>query len=1191
MSERAAKKLNVLDQVQVVPPSWAGPGRPIAEGRLLLFKPPFFTPWTPPLGIGILKSHLERHGYSVRCVDLNTDVHLWNLHHNYFRELQSLETVSINDGYSKLWWILNAHLLAHVNGASPAECAEVVGEIAPLYAIHCSGTVLRTLSRLVDEYYQRLTHVLGRLDMDGVTVAGTSTYTTSLASSLFVLRSIKAAVPEVTTVMGGGVFADDLALGSDNLETLVRDYPFVDYVVLGEGEELLLQLLRGNVKKRVVSIADLERPTMEIAEVPAPDFSDLDTRHYYHLTIEGARSCPFECTFCSETIQWGKYRKKPMELLVDQMQGMADRYGSRSFFMGDSLMNPYIMSFSSELLKRDARIAYDGYLRADKVAADGERTAQWARSGLYRVRLGVESASAHVLTAMQKMTTPEIISDALKHLARQGVRTTTYWIVGFPGETESDFEETLEFVREHHRDIYELEAHPFYFYPYGQVGSRLYKCHSLYPESVAKWTKFAVWDVDGVQPDRYERYRRLRTMSKLAAELGLLNIYTMEARFDAEERWQRLHPLAAEVYSSTMVSRTVRSTAPTAATVTPAVAGSWIGHWTRIAAAVDPAWLKQAIHELSSFEAVMHDVDLTIDDSPAAGDREQRCRELARTAGHGPAASGARVRVVLLRRDAESDLVVLADRGVTDEGGLKALVESLFRVYSQISVGHTVSLPPLPERDEAIAARIEAARATWACRAWSDRVPVAPHSDEASRSCAAVGRQLDAPALRSQLARCGVGLDALLLGAVLQAVADVHGDAVPAIDLSYDYRAHDPRLTHVPGPLTYVQRLHLGAAAGFPQGLGLPAIAAAIDHASRWEQELVPSDRAASARPTYFVDAGGVTARPVMDDRRWSPAGYLHDGTPRAAYALELRPSLGASGAGELTILYPASTGDAAAAAALATAFAPALDRLCAALDEHDRHVRFWAAELEGLTPVPRVASWSLGRPAAAPVDGLQTVPIATTLAASLATQYGATIADVLLTAYTFAVSWMSGERDVVLIASTDDSGTRREFPLRVRSATERRPADLLSSVTSRYAAARDHRADAVRIADRAVKDPRHDRLLDYADMGFALSQTSGGAVSDLEALFPSTAPGLSAVLHLHSSGEAPPVCQLVSRGVGVGSLRVIAEVMDRALEELSHDEADPIAGAIAPSTLVIPSASLAADTFAFTDATELPVG
>jgi hypothetical protein len=221
----------------------------------------------------------------------------------------------------------------------------------------------------------------------------------------------------------------------------------------------------------------------------------------------------------------------------------------------------------------------------------------------------------------------------------------------------------------------------------------------------------------------------------------------------------------------------------------------------------------------------------------------------------------------------------------------------------------------------------------------------------------------------------------------------------------------------------------------------------------------------------------------------------------------------------------------------------------------------------------------------------LQTVPIATTLAASLATQYGATIADVLLTAYTFAVSWMSGERDVVLIASTDDSGTRREFPLRVRSATERRPADLLSSVTSRYAAARDHRADAVRIADRAVKDPRHDRLLDYADMGFALSQTSGGAVSDLEALFPSTAPGLSAVLHLHSSGEAPPVCQLVSRGVGVGSLRVIAEVMDRALEELSHDEADPIAGAIAPSTLVIPSASLAADTFAFTDATELPVG
>ena len=60
-----------------------------SKGKIMLMKPPVFTPWTPPLGIAILKAHLEANGFTVRCVDYNTDPWLWNTHHEYFASLLS----------------------------------------------------------------------------------------------------------------------------------------------------------------------------------------------------------------------------------------------------------------------------------------------------------------------------------------------------------------------------------------------------------------------------------------------------------------------------------------------------------------------------------------------------------------------------------------------------------------------------------------------------------------------------------------------------------------------------------------------------------------------------------------------------------------------------------------------------------------------------------------------------------------------------------------------------------------------------------------------------------------------------------------------------------------------------------------------------------------------------------------------
>jgi radical SAM superfamily enzyme YgiQ (UPF0313 family) len=184
-----------------------------------------------------------------------------------------------------------------------------------------------------------------------------------------------------------------------------------------------------------------------------------------------------------------------------------------------------------------------------------QRTRAWSSSGCFRVRLGIETAANNVLKLMEKMTTRDTIAQALVALANAGIRTTTYWIVGYPGESAADFQETLDFIREHHRYIYELEAHPHLYYPYGQVASRQFASRSLYSEEVTRFTRFKKWEIDGVTPGREERFERLRRICDLGAELGLANIYTEEARYRAERRWLGLHPLAVEIDPGTAPRR------------------------------------------------------------------------------------------------------------------------------------------------------------------------------------------------------------------------------------------------------------------------------------------------------------------------------------------------------------------------------------------------------------------------------------------------------------------------------------------------------------------------------------------------------------------------------------------------------------------------------------------------------------
>jgi hypothetical protein len=215
----------------------------------------------------------------------------------------------------------------------------------------------------------------------------------------------------------------------------------------------------------------------------------------------------------------------------------------------DSLLNPVIADLANECLKADITLYWEGWLRVDKQVCSLDNTINWRRGGFYHARLGIESGSPHVLELMGKKIGMDEVRAAISALAYAGIKTTTLWVVGHPGETEEDFQQTLDLIEELRSDIYEAECRPFYYYLTGQVGSdsdwwkNLEKI-PLYPASAKDMLLFQTWLLD-CHPPREVIYQRMNRFVKHCRDLGVPNPYSMHDIYEADERWKKLHKNAA----------------------------------------------------------------------------------------------------------------------------------------------------------------------------------------------------------------------------------------------------------------------------------------------------------------------------------------------------------------------------------------------------------------------------------------------------------------------------------------------------------------------------------------------------------------------------------------------------------------------------------------------------------------------
>jgi radical SAM superfamily enzyme YgiQ (UPF0313 family) len=303
---------------------------------------------------------------------------------------------------------------------------------------------------------QPLDYFLNQVDIGEIDapVVGFSVTDTNLPFSIELARRIRKRDPDKTLIFGGHrIFFEE-----DPGDQVPLDA--CDAIVKGEGELTLLDILRNGLDKNVGTytpegdrwvfngdrelIADLD-------EFPWPRYEDIDWRLFpsRHVHIMGSRGCIFRCAFCNDIVRARhRFRKRPAAHIAEEMLYHKAKNGIASVTFNDPLMNAdyrHLDELCEILLKRDFDRPWSGNfaIRADMPV---ELITKAKRSGLGAVEVGLESASPNVLQLMKKPFTVDEAEWFISVLHDAGIKVEINIIVGFPGETEQDFQQTLAFL-------------------------------------------------------------------------------------------------------------------------------------------------------------------------------------------------------------------------------------------------------------------------------------------------------------------------------------------------------------------------------------------------------------------------------------------------------------------------------------------------------------------------------------------------------------------------------------------------------------------------------------------------------------------------------------------------------------------------------------------------------------------------
>jgi radical SAM superfamily enzyme YgiQ (UPF0313 family) len=375
--------------------------------------------------------------------------------------------------------------------------------------------------------------------LDGALCVGVTVLTGApISDALRLSRAVKRARPDLPVVWGGwhpSMFARECL-----------SEPAVDVTVRGQGEETFAEIVRRLAAGQslqdcagcTVRLADgtihenAARPLAAVDKFRAHDYKLIPVERYFEfkgkrqLDYISSQGCNFRCAFCSDPFVYGRQwvGLEPTRMAL-RLKELWDQYHFDDVNFQDETFftkRGRVQALAEKLIESGMKITWAATMRADQgVRLPDEVWAKCKQSGLRRLLVGVESGSDEMLRRIRKDIKIEQVFATAEKMVQHGIAGHFPFIVGFPDESESSIQASLDVAKRLRAMSPDFLTPIFYFKPY--PGSELVieavaRGFRL-PQTLEEWAQFDyVAGMPGpwVTPEKFELIERFKFFHELA---------------------------------------------------------------------------------------------------------------------------------------------------------------------------------------------------------------------------------------------------------------------------------------------------------------------------------------------------------------------------------------------------------------------------------------------------------------------------------------------------------------------------------------------------------------------------------------------------------------------------------------------------------------------------------------------------
>lgn len=266
-----------------------------------------------------------------------------------------------------------------------------------------------------------------------------------------------------------------IILGGPDVTYNVENYlnTGADFLVIGEGEETTYELygaIKNNLDfEQVHGIAFRKNGNIvqtpartkfrELDDLPLPNREAIPNQKYLEtwkqnhgessMTISTQRGCPYTCKWCSTAVYGQSYRRRPAALVAQEMKLLKEKYNPDAIWFVDdvfTISHKWLTAFHEEVVKQNAQIRFECITRAERLNDEILRLLKEA--GCFRIWIGAESGSQKIIDLMDRRVDVNHVKKMIQDTNTLGIETGTFIMVGYPGETEEDIHQTIQYLKE-----------------------------------------------------------------------------------------------------------------------------------------------------------------------------------------------------------------------------------------------------------------------------------------------------------------------------------------------------------------------------------------------------------------------------------------------------------------------------------------------------------------------------------------------------------------------------------------------------------------------------------------------------------------------------------------------------------------------------------------------------------------------